>query len=90
MKRREFFSKSLKENVILTIVVGSRTGRGSIFHTIKEIYMNSLKIKDLINIGIFFVIYFVVFFAIGFIGLVPILFLFYPFVAAIIVGPIVM
>ncbi len=37
-----------------------------------------LKIKDLVTIGVFAVIYFVVTFAIGMIGVIPILFLIYP------------
>ncbi len=49
-----------------------------------------LKIKDLVTIGIFFVIYFVVMFAVGMIGLVPILFLIYPTVLGIIGGTIIM
>lgn len=39
---------------------------------------NKLKIKDLVTIGVFAVIYFVVMFGVGMIGMVPILFLVYP------------
>ncbi len=49
-----------------------------------------MKIKDLVTIGIFFVIYFVVMFAVGMIGLIPILFLIYPSVLGIIGGTIIM
>ncbi len=49
-----------------------------------------LKIKDLVIIGIFFVIYFIVMFVVGMIGLVPILFLFYPTLLGIIGGTIIM
>ena len=41
---------------------------------------NKLKVKDLVLIGIFAVIYFVGMFAIGMMGLIPILFLVWPFV----------
>ncbi len=51
---------------------------------------NKLKIKDLVTIGIFFVIYFVVMFAVGMIGLVPVLFLVYPTILGIVCGTIVM
>ncbi len=51
---------------------------------------NNLKVKDLVTIGVFFVIYFVVMFTVGMIGLVPILFLCYPFILGIIGGTIVM
>ncbi len=52
--------------------------------------VNKLKVKDLVTIGIFFVIYFGVYFAVGMMGIIPVLFLFYPFTGAIITGPIVM
>ena len=39
---------------------------------------NRLKIKDLVTIGVFAVIYFVVMFSVGMIGLIPIMFLVYP------------
>ena len=51
---------------------------------------NTLKVKDLITIGIFTVIYFVVMFAVGMMGMVPILFLVYPTVLGIVAGIIVM
>ncbi len=51
-----------------------------------------LKIKDLVTIGVFFVMYMVVHFGVGFAMRVvlPILFLVYPAIAGIITGPIVM
>ncbi|PIE98911.1 MAG: hypothetical protein CR988_01030 [Treponema sp.] len=52
--------------------------------------VNRLKVKDFITIGVFFVIYFVVLFAVGMIGIVPILFLVYPFTAALVLGTVVM
>lgn len=51
---------------------------------------NKLKIKDLVTIGVFAVIYFVVMFAVGMIGLVPILYLIYPTLLGIVTGTIVM
>ena len=39
---------------------------------------NKLKIKDLVTIGVFAVIYFVFMFGVGMIGVIPILFLIYP------------
>ncbi len=51
---------------------------------------NKLKVKDLVTIGIFFVIYFVVMFGVGMMGLVPILFLVYPAVLGLVGGTIVM
>ncbi len=51
---------------------------------------NKLRIKDLVTIGIFFVIYFVVMFAVGMMGIVPILFLAYPTALGIVGGTIVM
>ncbi len=51
---------------------------------------NKLKIKDLVTTGIFFVIYFVVMFAVGMIGLVPILFLVYPCILGVVTGTIVL
>ncbi len=51
---------------------------------------NKLKIKDLVTTGIFFVIYFVVMFAVGLIGLVPILFLIYPTILGIVTGTIIL
>lgn len=49
-----------------------------------------LKSKDLVTIGIFFVIYFVVMFTVGMIGLVPILFVIYPTILGIIGGTIIL
>lgn len=49
-----------------------------------------LKIKDLVTIGVFAVIYFIVMFAVGMIGMVPILFLIYPSILGIITGTIIM
>lgn len=51
---------------------------------------NRLKIKDLVTIGVFAVIYFVVMFSVGMIGLIPILFLIYPTILGIVSGTIVM
>ena len=49
-----------------------------------------MKIKDLVTIGVFTVIYFIVMFAVGMMGMVPILFLVYPTVLGIVGGTIVM
>ncbi len=49
-----------------------------------------LKIKDLVTIGIFFVIYFVLFFGVGMMGVVPILFTIYPCALGIIAGTVIM
>ena len=49
-----------------------------------------LELKDLVLIGIFAVIYLVLMFAVGMIGLIPILFLVYPTIAGIICGPLVL
>ncbi|HEN9160310.1 TPA: MptD family putative ECF transporter S component, partial [Streptococcus agalactiae] len=51
---------------------------------------NKLKIKDLVTIGVFAVIYFVVMFGVGMIGMVPILFLVYPTLLGIVTGTILM
>lgn len=51
---------------------------------------NKLEIKDLVTIGVFTVIYFVLMFLGGMIGMVPILYLAYPAVAGIITGVVVM
>ncbi|SFE71698.1 MptD family putative ECF transporter S component [Peptostreptococcus sp. D1] len=51
---------------------------------------NKLKIKDLVTIGVFTVIYFVVMFAVGMIGMIPILFLVYPTALGIVTGVIIM
>ncbi|WP_314720480.1 MptD family putative ECF transporter S component [Parvimonas micra] len=52
--------------------------------------MEKLKIKDLVTIGVFTVIYFVLMFLSGMIGMVPILYLAYPAVAGIITGIVIM
>ncbi|MGP1616801.1 MptD family putative ECF transporter S component [Peptostreptococcus stomatis] len=52
--------------------------------------MEKLKIKDLVTIGVFTVIYFVLMFLSGMIGIVPILYLAYPTVAGIITGIVIM
>ena len=49
-----------------------------------------LKVKDLVSIGVFAVIYFVLIFGIGMMGMIPILFLIYPIVLGIITGTVVM
>ncbi len=49
-----------------------------------------LKTKDLVMIGIFFVLYFVLSFVIGMMGIVPILFLVYPTVLGIITGTLIL
>lgn len=51
---------------------------------------NTLKTKDLVTTGIFFVIYFVLMFGVGMIGLVPILFLIYPTILGIVSGTLIM
>lgn len=51
---------------------------------------NKLKIKDLVTIAVFDVIYFIVMFGVGMIGLVPVLFLVYPTVLGIVTGTIIM
>ena len=49
-----------------------------------------LKIKDLVTIGVFAVIYLVVMFSVGMIGVIPILFLIYPTILGIVSGTVVM
>lgn len=49
-----------------------------------------LKVKDLVSIGVFAVIYFVLMFGVGMMGMIPILFLIYPTVLGIIAGTVVM
>lgn len=49
-----------------------------------------LKIKDLVTIGVFFVIYFVIMFSVGMMGMVPILFLVYPTVLGMVSGVVVL
>ncbi len=49
-----------------------------------------LKMKDLVTIGIFAVIYVVVFYIVGMMGFIPILFMIYPFVSGIVGGTIVL
>lgn len=51
---------------------------------------SKLKIKDLVTIGVFAVIYFVVMFGVGMIGMVPVLFLVYPSLLGVVTGTIVM
>ena len=51
---------------------------------------NKLKIKDLVTIGVFGLIYLVGMFAIGMMGVVPILFLVYPAVLGLLMGPVTM
>ena len=51
---------------------------------------NKLKIKDLVTIGVFEVIYFIVMFGVGMIGMLPILFLVYPTILGIVTGTIIM
>lgn len=50
----------------------------------------TLKIKDLVTIGVFAVVYFAVMFGVGMIGIVPILFLIYPTILGIVTGTIIM
>ncbi|MFM9413861.1 MptD family putative ECF transporter S component [Peptococcus simiae] len=49
-----------------------------------------LKVKDLVTIGIFAVIYFILMFALGMIGMVPILFLLYPTLLGLVSGVLIM
>ncbi|KGF07049.1 membrane protein [Tissierellia bacterium S5-A11] len=49
-----------------------------------------LKVKDLVSIGVFAVIYFVLMFAVGMMGMIPILFLIYPTVLGIVAGTVLM
>ena len=49
-----------------------------------------LKVKDLVSIGVFAVIYFVLLYGVGMMGMIPILFLVYPTVLAIVAGTVVM
>ena len=49
-----------------------------------------LKIKDLVTIGVFAVIYVVIMFSVGMIGVIPILFLIYPTILGIVSGTVVM
>lgn len=49
-----------------------------------------LKVKDLVTIGIFYVIYSIVMFGVGMMGMIPILFLIYPTILGIVSGVIVM
>ncbi len=51
---------------------------------------NALKIKDLVTIGVFAVVYFVVMFGVGMIGIVPILFLLFPTLLGIVSGTIIL
>ena len=47
---------------------------------------NKLKIKDLVTIGVFTVLYSVFMFGVGMMGVIPILFLIYPTVLGIVTG----
>lgn len=49
-----------------------------------------LKVKDLVSIGVFAVIYFALMFGVGMMGMIPILFLIYPTVLGIVAGTVVM
>lgn len=49
-----------------------------------------LKMKDLITIGVFAVIYFALMFVLGLIGIMPILFLIYPTLLGIVSGTVLM
>ena len=49
-----------------------------------------LKVKDLVSIGVFCVIYLVLLFGVGMMGIIPILFLIYPTVLGIVAGTVVM
>ena len=49
-----------------------------------------LKVKDLVSIGVFAVIYFVLLYGVGMMGMIPILFLIYPTLLAIVAGTLVM
>ena len=49
-----------------------------------------LKIKDLVTTGVFAVIYLVIMFSVGMIGVIPILFLIYPTILGIVSGTVVM
>ena len=49
-----------------------------------------LKVKDLVSVGVFAVIYFVLMFGVGMMGMIPILFLIYPTVLGIIAGTVLM
>ncbi len=51
---------------------------------------NRLKVKDLVTTGIFFVIYCVLMFAIGMMGIIPMLYLIYPTVLGIACGTVIM
>ena len=49
-----------------------------------------LKIKDLVTIGVFAVIYVVIIFALGMIGFLPVLYLVYPALLGIVIGTVIM
>lgn len=51
---------------------------------------NALAVKDLVTIGVFDVIYLVCVFAIGMMGVIPILYLVYPAAVSLLCGPVVM
>ncbi len=49
-----------------------------------------MKVRDLINVGIFSVLLFVVTFSVGMLGLIPIMMVFMPFLLGLITGPVFM
>jgi len=51
---------------------------------------HKLKVKDLVTIGVFAVIYFAVMFGVGMIGMIPVLFLLYPTLLGLVTGTILM
>lgn len=51
---------------------------------------NKLKVKDLVTIGVFGLIYFALMFGVGMMGMVPILFLVYPTVLGLVTGIVVL
>ena len=51
---------------------------------------NKLKVKDLVTIGVFAVIYFIVYFIVGMIGIVPLVFLFFPMVLGMVTGVVIL
>ena len=51
---------------------------------------HTLKIKDLVTIGVFAVIYVVIIFALGMIGFLPVLYLVYPALLGIVSGTVIM
>lgn len=51
---------------------------------------NNLKIKDLVIIGIFSVIYIIILFTVGMVGMIPLLYLYYMAVVALVAGVVIM